>query len=127
MFDNLKALGAISALAKNKDKLAESAKRVRDELERARVAGESAGGVVRAVASGDLRIISIEISPALGAGIGASDADRAMACSLIADAVNDALTKSRAKAQEAVRREADALGLPDISGDLGVSLGGLLR
>ena len=127
MFDNVKALGTISALAKNKDKLAESAKRVRDELERARVTGESAGGVVRAVASGDLRIISIEISPALGAGIGASDADRAMACSLIADAVNDALAKSRAKAQEAVRREADALGLPDISGDLGVSLGGLLR
>ncbi len=127
MLDNLKALGAITALMKNKEKLAESAQRVRAELERTRVTGEAGGGVVRAIASGDLRIISIEISPALGAGIGATDADRAMASALIVEAVNDALARSRAKAQEAVRREAEALGLPDLSGELGVSLGGLLR
>ncbi|MBX3368100.1 MAG: YbaB/EbfC family nucleoid-associated protein [Phycisphaeraceae bacterium] len=127
MFDNLKALGALSALMKNKDKLAESAQRVRLELEHTRVAGEAGGGLVRAVASGDLRLVSIDIAPTLGAGIAASENDRTMAHSLIAEAVNDALTKARAKAQEVVKREADALGLPDLSGELGASLGGLLR
>lgn len=127
MFDNLKALGALSALMKNKDALAESARRVRLELEQTRVAGEAGGGLVRAVASGDLRLITIEIAPALGAGISASESDRAIAHSLIVDAVNEAMAKARSKAQEVVKREADALGLPDLSGELGSSLGGLLR
>ncbi|MCW5769824.1 MAG: YbaB/EbfC family nucleoid-associated protein [Phycisphaeraceae bacterium] len=127
MFDNLKALGALSALMKNKDKLAESAQRVRLELEQTRVSGDSGGGLVHAVASGDLRLLSIDIAPSLGAGISASENDRAMAHSLIVEAVNDALAKARAKAQEVVKREADALGLPDLSGELGASLGGLLR
>lgn len=127
MFDNLKTLGALSALMKNRDKLAESAQRVRIELEHARVHGDSGGGLVRAVASGDLRLVSIEVAPTLGAGIAASESDRAMAHSLIVDAVNEAMAKARAKAQEVVKREADALGLPDLSGELGSSLGGLLR
>ncbi|MBX3315395.1 MAG: YbaB/EbfC family nucleoid-associated protein [Phycisphaeraceae bacterium] len=127
MFDNLKALGALSALMKNKDKLAESAQRVRLELEQTRVSGDSGGGLVHAVASGDLRLLSIDIAPSLGAGISASENDRAMAHSLIVEAVNDALAKARAKAQEVVKREADALGLPDLSGEFGPSLGGLLR
>jgi DNA-binding protein YbaB len=127
MFDNLKTLGALSALMKNKDKLAESAQRVRLELEQTRVSGDSGGGLVRAVASGDLRLVSIDIAPTLGAGIAASEADRAMASALIVEAVNEALAKARAKAQEVVRREADALGLPDLTGELGASLGGLLR
>ncbi|MCC6971594.1 MAG: YbaB/EbfC family nucleoid-associated protein, partial [Phycisphaerales bacterium] len=71
MLDNLKALGALSGLMKNKDKIAESARRVRDELASARITGQSGGGVVRAVASGDMRVVSIEISAALGAGLGA--------------------------------------------------------
>lgn len=112
MLDNLKALGALSGLMKNKDKIAESARRVRDELASARIGGQAGGGVVKAVASGDMRVVSIEISPALGAGIGASDSDRAMASALITEAVNDALTRARTVAQETIRRETEALGLP---------------
>ena len=122
MFDNLKALGALSGLMKNKEKIAESAKRVRDELASARVSGEAGGGIVRAVVSGDMRLISVEISPALGAGIGASESDRAMASALIAEAVNDALTRARGVAQEAIRRETEALGLPADLGGMGAEL-----
>lgn len=123
MFDSLKAMGTLGALMKNKDKIAEAAKRVKDELARLRVEGVAGGGVVRAVASGEMKILSIDISPALGAGLGASDADRAMASALIAEAVNEALAKARDRAQEMIRREAQALGLPDIPADIG----GLLR
>lgn len=112
MLDNLKALGALSGLMKNKDKIAESARRVRDELASARISGQAGGGVVKAVASGDMRIVSIELSPALGAGIGASESDRAMASALITDAVNNALARARTVAQETIRRETEALGLP---------------
>lgn len=123
MFDSLKAMGTLGALMKNKDKIAEAAKRVKDELARLRVEGVAGGSVVRAVASGEMKILSIDISPALGAGLGASDADRAMASALIAEAVNEALAKARDRAQEMIRREAQALGLPDIPADIG----GLLR
>lgn len=123
MFDNLKALGTISALMKNKDKLAEAAQRVRSELERTRVTGESGGGLVRAVASGEMKLISLEMSPALTAGIASSEGDRAMASSLVTEAVNDALTRARERAQEIIRREAQALGLPELPGDIA----GLLR
>lgn len=123
MFDNLKTLGALSALMKNKEKLAEAAQRVRAELERTRVTGESGGGLVRAVASGEMRIVSLEMSPALTAGIAASDGDRAMASSLITEAINDALTRARERAQEIIRRESQAMGLPDLPGDIS----GLLR
>lgn len=123
MFDNLKALGALSGLMKNKEKLAEAAQRVKAELESARVTGEAGGGLVKAVASGEMKIVSLEMSPALVAGIASSESDRAMASWLITEAVNNALQRARDRAQEVIRRESQALGLPDFAGDLG----GLLR
>lgn len=119
MFDNLKALGAMSALMKNKDKFAEAAQRVRAELERARVTGESGSGLVKAVASGEMKLVSLEMSPALTAGIGSSESDRAMASGLITEAVNNALLRARERAQDIIRKESQALGLPDLPGDLG--------
>jgi len=122
MFDNLKTLGALSGLMKNKERLAESARRVRDELASARVVGESGGGLVRAVATGDMRVVSVELAPTLGAGLGASETDRAMAGALIAEAVNEAIARAKDRAQEVIRRETEALGLPSDLGGLGADL-----
>lgn len=127
MFDTFKAMGAISALMKNKDKLADAAERVKHDLSVVRVSGEAGGGIVRVIASGEMKVVSIEISGALGSGLAASEQDRQMAAGLIVEATNIALARARDEAQRIVKREADALGIGDLASGLGAggSDGGL--
>jgi hypothetical protein len=66
-----------------------------------------------------MRVVSMEISGALGSGLGASEQDRQMAAALIVEATNIALTRARDEAQRIVKREADALGLGELASGLG--------
>jgi DNA-binding protein YbaB len=116
MFDKLKAMGALAGLVKDKDKIKDAFERVKDKLARARLAGSSGGGAVRATVSGQMKVIDIEISPALAAGIAADDRTRLLAGGLIAEAVNDALTQAQSTLKTAIELEAKALGLPDLGG-----------
>ncbi len=118
MFDNLKAMGAVAGLLKNQDKLKSAMERVRRTLADTRLTGESGGGAVRAIVTGDLRILSIEVGPALATGL-AADSSRRMAETLITEAVNDGLRK----AGRLVSAEARELGLPDLPGGLSGLLG----
>ena len=69
---------------------------IQKQLEARRFEASSGGGMVTAVVSGALRVLSIEIEPSLlGSG------DRAMLQDLVAAAVNAAL----ARAQESVQEE----------------------
>lgn len=122
MFDNLKAMGAVAGLLKNQDKLKASMERVKRSLGDMRLTGESGSGAVRATVTGDLRVVSIEVGPALIAGL-ASDSSRSMAEALVAEAVNDGLRKAQAAAREAISAEARALGLPELPAALGGLLG----
>ena len=122
MFDNLKAMGAVAGLLKNQDKLRAAMERVRRELAGMRLTGEAGGGAARAIVTGDMRVLSIEVGPAMAAGL-ASDSSRRMAEVLIAEAVNDGLAKARAAAAETMSAEARELGLPDLPAGLGGLLG----
>lgn len=123
MFDKLKAMGSIAALLKDKDRLRAAAERVKEATARARATGQAGAGAVRVTASGHLRVLEIELAPALVAGMAADDATRRLAGSFIADAVNDALANAQALAQQELRKEARELGLDDLPLDLG----GLLK
>lgn len=114
MFDNLKAMGALAALMKNQDKLKEGFDRVRAKLERTRVTGEAGSGAARAEVTGTLKVLRVELSPALLMGMAADERTRELAASLIADAVNNAMDKAKALAAEEVRLEAKAQGLEDL-------------
>jgi nucleoid-associated protein EbfC len=122
MFDNLKAMGAVAGLLQNQDKLKGAMERVKRSLAEMRLSGESGGGAVRSVVSGDLRVVSVEIGPAVATGL-SSDSSRRMAEVLIAEAVNDGLRKAQAAARDAISAEAKALGLPDLPAGLGGLLG----
>jgi len=124
MLDNMKMLGALGALMKNKDKLAGAGDRIKRKLEGVRVTGSAGGGAVTAHAGGNLQVTAIEISPALANGMAADENTRLAAGNLIAEAVNDALAQAQVRVREAVDTEAKALGLDGIP-DLG-GLGGLL-
>ena len=77
------------------------------ELARRRVEGSSGGGMVTAVASGDLRILEIQIEPSL-----LETGDRAMLQDLCAAAVNAALANAQRMIQDEMQRASAGLGLP---------------
>lgn len=121
MLDNMKMLAALGGLMKNREQIAQ---RIKQRLTQVRVDGEATGGGVRATVSGDLKVVAVEISPQLASTI-TDDARRAMLCSMIAEAVNDATANAQQEIKAAIDEEAKAMGLPpgltDMSG-----LGGLL-
>jgi DNA-binding YbaB/EbfC family protein len=77
------------------------------ELARRTVQGTAGAGLVTATATGELRVLSVEIDPQLLAG-----GDRAMLQDLVAAAVNAAIQSAQRMAQEEMQRAAGGLALP---------------
>ena len=123
MFDNMKMMGALAGLMKNKDKLREAGQRIKDKAEATRVTGEAGMGAVRVVVSGSLKVLSVELTPGLVVGMNADDKTRGLAGQRIAEATNDGLQKAQLKLKEAIDIEAKALGF---EGGLPSGISGLL-
>lgn len=126
MFDQFKAMGALAGLMKNQDKLKAAAEELKDRLGEMRVSAETGGGAVRATASGHMRIVSIEVEPAVFTGLAGDEAaeNKTLAEDLIAGAVNAALTKAQELAQQELAAAMSDMGLPDLPPDFGRLLGG---
>ncbi|GAB4384351.1 MAG: hypothetical protein Kow0022_06680 [Phycisphaerales bacterium] len=123
MFDQFKMMGAVAGLLKNREQIKAAGERVQRRLEAMRIEGESEGGLARAVVSGKMEVLSIDIAPALASGLGSGDEqNRAMAAGLIAGAVNQALRKAQAAVAEAIDEEGERLGLPGLGEQLGQML-----
>ena len=124
MFDSLKGLGSLAGLMKDLPRIKAKMEEVRDRLGTITVEAETGGGAVRAVANGQLRLMSLRVDQALLGGLvdATNPDDRTMAEDLIAGAVNAALEKAREAAEREMRAAAEELGLP-IPPD---ALGGLL-
>lgn len=120
MFDQFKTMGAMAGLMKDLPRIKARLAEVREELEAMRASGSAGGGAVRATATGTLRIVSVEIEPAVLAG-GADD--RGAVEALITEAVNLALEAARSRAEDLMRRSADELGIPLPTGGLAGLLG----
>lgn len=123
MFDQMKHMGTIAGLLKNKEKLAEAGARVKRTLEERPVTGEAGGGAIRVTVGGEMKVRRVEIAPAIAAGLGAGDEARMQIENLIAEATNDAMRLAQLRLKEAVDREAAELGIEG----LGDQLGGLLQ
>jgi DNA-binding protein YbaB len=122
MFDNMKMLGAVGKLMANKDKFVA---RVKERCADTQVTGEGGTGAVKATVSGELKVLAIEISPALARGIAADDKTRLAAGAAIAEAVNNAMSAAQQRVKAILDDEAKAMGLPAGLGDMG-GLGSLL-
>lgn len=125
MFDSMKNLGALAGLMKNQDKLKAAGERVRTKMEATRVTGEAGAGAARAVVTGTLKVVSVELAPGLIMGMAADSTTRELASTLIAEAVNNALVQAQIKMKEAIDIEAKDLGIDGLipSGGLGGLLG----
>jgi DNA-binding YbaB/EbfC family protein len=80
--------------------------RVRDELGRKTVTGETGGGLVRCVANGRGEVVSITIDPSILSG------DASMIQDLTVGAVNVALERARELAQAELGQATGGLPLP---------------
>jgi hypothetical protein len=119
MFNQMKAMGAVAGLLKNKEKLKEKADEVKVRLETTRVFGESGGGAVRVTCTCRLVVERIEIAPALASGAEPAELER-----LVEEGVNDALVKAQDRAKAIIAQAADEMGLGEILGQS--DLAGLL-
>ena len=79
------------------------------ELALRRFDGSAGGGMVTAVATGELRIVELNIEPSL-----VRDMDRDMIQDLCAAAVNAALANAQRGAQEEMQRLSGSLGIPNL-------------
>ena len=122
MFEQMKTMGTLANLLKNREQLAEAGARVKGTLETNPAIGEAGGGAVRVTVGSEMKITDIEIAPAVVAGLGAGEAALAQVETLLVEATNDALTRAQQRLREALEREAKDLGIEG----LGDQLGGLL-
>ena len=116
MFDQIKSLGAIAGLMKNKEKLREAGSRVKEKMEATKVIGEAGAGAARVVVTGTMRVIEVDLAPGLVQGMAADERTRLLAGSLIAEAVNEGLRRAQFAMKEAVEEEAKALGIEGLPG-----------
>ena len=118
MFDKFKAMSAMAALMQNKDKLRAAGQRIKEQSQEVRVTGEGGAGAVRVTVNGQMKVLSVELTPALVTGMAADEKTRALAGDLIAEAVNSANTQAQARVKAILEKEAKELGLPDLPGDI---------
>ncbi|TDJ57336.1 MAG: YbaB/EbfC family nucleoid-associated protein [Planctomycetota bacterium] len=114
-------MASVAGLLKDLPKLKERMTALKERLSQQTVTGETGGGAVRVTATGLLRVVSIEVDPAMLAGLvdSTDPQDKAMAEGLIAGAVNMALQKARELAEKEAAAAAGELGLPLPPGILG--------
>lgn len=116
MFDQMKALGAMAGLLRDKDRMREIGEQFEEKLRSMSIEGSAGSGAVRVTVTGKMRVTEVFLDPALVAGLGAGDEGREMAQTLIEEATNDALVRAQTIIHEEARRLAQELGLPEIPG-----------
>ena len=120
MFDQLKAMKELGGLMKDLPKMKARMEEVKARLEATEVEAETGGGAVRAKVTAAMKVVSIDIDPAMmGALVDpSSESDRGLAADLVTGAVNAALTKARAAAEAEIQRAASEFNLPIPAGTL---------
>ena len=107
MFDMAGMMGKVKEL---QDKM----KQAQDELQFLTASAESGGGLVRATANGQRRLLKLEIDESL-----LTPDDRDMLADLVVAAVNKALEEVNEQAREELKRKTSGL-MPNVPGlDLG--------
>ena len=116
MFEQMKAMGALAGLLKNREKMNEIGTRFREVMDRISVTGSAGGGAVRVTVSGRMRVTGVAFDPAVIAGLTTGEGGRAMVEALVKDATNEAMEKAQALMQQEAGRVAREFDLPEIPG-----------
>ncbi|MFT5424187.1 MAG: DNA-binding protein YbaB [Phycisphaerales bacterium] len=126
MLSKLKAAQAVASLMKNKDKLADAASRVKFALERMKVERDAGGGACRVTVTGTMRVLKVELSDPLVAGMNTDAKARELAGDLIAQATNNAIHAAQQEAKELITKELEGLGIEGLDDLVGSDLTSLM-
>ena len=69
MLDKLKAMSALAGIMKNQDAIRNATERVKGKLALARLTAEAGSGACRVTVTGELKVVSVEFTPALLRGM----------------------------------------------------------
>lgn len=116
MFDQIKAMGALAALMKDRGRIEQSVREYREALEGMAATGSAGSGAVKVTVTGTMRVVGVFIDPVAASSLGRDQASRELGERLIADAANDALQAVQRMARDEAERRARALGLPGVGG-----------
>ena len=97
-------------LLKQAQQMQQRLNRVQEELEQATVEGSAGGGVVKVVATGKLKIQSVEIAPDA-----VDPTDVEMLQDLVQAAVNEAMDKAQTLAQDRMASVTGGLNIPGLT------------
>ena len=96
-------------LLKQAQQMQQRLSKVQEELEQATVEGSAGGGVVKVVATGKLKVQSVEIAPD---AVDPSDVE--MLQDLVQAAVNEAMDKAQTLAQDRMASVTGGLNIPGL-------------
>lgn len=117
MFEQMKAMGAVAGLLKNKDRLKQVGNDFRDQLGTLRITGVGGGSLVRVTITGQLEIIEVFIDPTAITGAAQDSVNgQAMLQQLVQEATNDAIKRMQALIAEEAQKLAAELDLPPLPG-----------
>lgn len=107
-------LGQLMNIMKNAGQIKQNMEELNRRMEATRFVGEAGGGQVQATVNGRGEPVAVKFEPQLVQG-----GDIEMLEDLTIAALRDAITKSRAAAQQEMAQVTGGLGLPDIEKLLG--------
>ncbi|MCA3006057.1 MAG: YbaB/EbfC family nucleoid-associated protein [Planctomycetaceae bacterium] len=125
MFDQLKMMGAVANLMKNKEAIAEAAARVQENLEKRVVTVEAPDKSISVQVNGKLAVLEIRLADRVVKDAASNAETQAKMEKLIVGAVNAAMARAKEIIQEEISTETQKLGLGDLGGLS--SLGNLLK
>jgi DNA-binding YbaB/EbfC family protein len=100
-------IGGLKGLFETAQRLQTEMARVKEELARKSVVGETGGGLVRCTANGKGEVIELSVDPAV-----LGPENKKMLEDLVVGAVNVALDRARQLAEEEIARVGGGLSLP---------------
>jgi DNA-binding YbaB/EbfC family protein len=106
MFGNL---GEMAGLMKKASQIQDNMKKMKEEMANVEVSGQSGGGQVEVLASGDFKIKKIIVKPEC---VNAEDTE--LLEDLILSAVNNALDAAKLKAQEEMNKVTGGINIPGL-------------
>jgi DNA-binding protein YbaB len=125
VFDQLKMMGAVANLMKNKEAIAEAAARVQENLEKRVVTVEAPDKSISVQVNGKLAVLEIRLADRVVKDAASNAETQAKMEKLIVGAVNAAMARAKEIIQEEISTETQKLGLGDLGGLS--SLGNLLK
>lgn len=109
-----KGLGNLTGMMQQAREMQERMAGAKDRIAAVRVEGSAGGGMVTVQATGDLRILSVRLDPALLTSGDQQAPDREMIEDLITSAMNQALQKARDESAAEMARITGSLDVPGL-------------